>query len=51
MVRAEDLAKAQALLEAFESAEVVLTEPSEADPNDLSLQQFRSRTRASDTED
>jgi len=43
MVHADDLAKAKALLEAFDSAEVVPGETIEADPNDRSLQQFRER--------
>ncbi|MGH1340116.1 MAG: putative signal transducing protein [Nannocystales bacterium] len=43
MVHPSDLATARALLEAFESAEVVSTEVTEPDPNDRSLQQFRER--------
>lgn len=51
MVRPSDLAKAQALLEAFESADVVPTEPSEAEPGDLSVQQFRERVQDGNDED
>ncbi len=51
MVRPSELAKAQALLEAFESAEVVPTEPSEAQQGDPSVQQFRERYGSGDTSD
>lgn len=51
MVRAEDLAKATALLEGFESAEVVPAEPSEPDPNDRSLQQLRARMQENESDD
>lgn len=51
MVRAPDLAKAQALLEAFESAEVVSSDASEAEQGDRSVQQFRERMQAGDDED
>ena len=51
MVRPSDLAKAQALLEAFESADVVASEASEADPGDRSVQQFQERMQARDDED
>ena len=51
MVRPSDLPAAKALLEAFESAEVVPSEPSEGDPNDRSLQQFRERVQARDQDD
>ena len=51
MVRPSELAKAQALLEAFESAEVVPSEPSEAEQGDRSVQQFRERMQASDDQD
>lgn len=51
MVRPSDLAKAQALLEAFESAEVAPSEASEADPGDRSVQQFRARMQESDSDD
>ncbi len=45
MVRGSDLAAAAALLEAFDSAEIVPSETVEGDPNDRSLQQFRERMR------
>ncbi len=51
MVRTTELATAQALLEAFDSAEVVPSEVSEPDPNDRSLQQFRERMQDRDDED
>lgn len=51
MVRPSDLSAAQALLEAFESAEVVPSERSEPNPNDRSVRQFRARMQARDDED
>lgn len=51
MVHPSDLAKAQALLEDFASAEVVPSEAAEPDPNDRSLQQFRARMNQSDSDD
>ncbi len=51
MVSPSDLPKAQALLEAFESAEIVPSEASEADPGDRSVQQFQKRMQESDPDD
>ena len=51
MVRASDLAKAQALLEAFESADVVPSEASEAEQGDRSVQQFRERMQSGDDDE
>ncbi len=51
MVHASDLAKAQALLEDFASAEVVPSDEAEPDPNDRSVQQFRARMQDREDED
>lgn len=51
MVRPSDLAKAKALLEAFESAEVVPGAATEPDPDDRSIQQFRDRVQGREDDD